>query len=411
MSRCHPAGALGLVLTLTTGVCLAGDWPQILGPNRNGIAVGETLMAKLPEGGPRMLWEKPVGSGFAGVAVKGDAVILFHRQGNEELVEAFRAGDGKPLWRQAFPARFVPGYVEDDGPRCVPTIHEDVVYVFGAKGNLHALGLRDGKPRWSRDAYKDFDAPDGYFGAGSSPIVEGNSILVNVGGPQAGIVAFALKDGATVWKSLDEDASYSSPVAVTQDGVRQVIFVTRLKTVSIDPANGQVRWEFPFGQRGPTVNAANPVVSQGSLFVTASYGVGATLAQFGKDSVRKTWSNDTTLSSQYTTPILADGYLYGIDGRQDIGVARLRCVEARSGKVQWTEEGFGKATLILAGKQLVILKADGTLVLAAADPKAYRNLGSSRILDETARALPALSAGRLYARDTQTLKCFQLSAK
>jgi outer membrane protein assembly factor BamB len=308
----------------------------------------------------------------------------------------------------------VPSFVDDDGPRCVPLIHNDVVYAYGAGGNLHAVGVKDGQHRWSRAIFKDFGAQPGYFGAGSSPIVEGDKLLVNAGGRGAGIVALSLKDGSTVWKTLEDDASYSSPVAVTQDGVRHLIFVTRLKTVSIDPANGKVRWEFPFGQRGPTVNGASPVVSDGHVFVTASYGIGAVYARFGKTTVETVWTNDDTLSSQYSTPVLLNGYLYGVHGRQDGEPAALRCVELKTGKVQWSEESFGNATLILAGKRLVILKTDGTLVLAEADPRQFRSLSSVKILDNASRgtpalALPALSAGQLYARDRESLQCFQLS--
>jgi outer membrane protein assembly factor BamB len=398
------------------GSAEAGDWPQILGPSRNGTAVEEMLPASLPAGGPKRLWEKPVGSGFAGVAVKADTVVLFHRQGKEEVVEALKSSNGDRLWRAGFPTAYVPTFTDDNGPRCVPVIHNDVVYAYGAGGNLHAVGLKDGKPRWSRAVSRDFQAPVGYFGSGSSPIIEGDALLVNAGGRGAGIVALSLKDGATLWKALEDDASYSSPVAVTQDGVRHLIFVTRLKTVSVDPVNGKVRWEFPFGQRGPTVNGASPVVSDGHVFVTASYGIGAVYARFGKDTVETIWENDDTLSSQYSTPVLLDGFLYGIHGRQDADPAALRCVELKSGKVQWSEADFGNATLILAGKRLLILKTDGTLVLAEANPKAFRNLGSARILDEAARgtpalALPALAAGRLYARDKGTLRCFQATEK
>src|SRR5262249_12570199 len=149
----------------------------------------------------------------------------------------------------------------DDGPRCTPVIHGDSVFLLGPGGELACVAFETGKQIWHRQVYQEFKAPDGYFGAGSSPIVESEKLLLNVGGAGgAGLVAFSLTDGKTLWKATDEAASYSSPVATTIEGVRHLIFVTRLNVVSVDPANGEVRFRFPFGARGPTVNAANPLV-------------------------------------------------------------------------------------------------------------------------------------------------------
>ncbi|MBI3466956.1 MAG: PQQ-like beta-propeller repeat protein [Planctomycetes bacterium] len=391
----------------------AGDWPQILGPNRDGRAADdERLASSWPSGRPPVRWQRPVGRGFAGVAVAGGKVLLFHRMGDQELVEAMDARTGVPLWKAGFPTRYVSTISEDNGPRCVPVIHDGAVYVVGAGGDLHSLTLDSGQTRWSRATSEELNVPDSYFGAGSSPLIEGDKLLVNVGGRSAaGVVAFSLADGKTIWKSTDEGASYSSPVAVTLDGVRHAIFVTRFNVVSLDPANGQVRFRLPFGMRGPTVNGANPLVIDGHLFLSASYGVGAVFAKIGKDALDVIWTNDDTMSSQYATCVRHEGHLYGIDGRQDIGVARLRCFDPRTQKVLWTQEGFGMATLILADGKLLMMKTDGELVIAEATPTAFRQLASARLFSDTAQALPALSNGLLYVRDTGTLKCVDLGER
>lgn len=407
-ARCLTAVLLGGLAASLPDQVLAGDWPQILGPTRNGIAENERLAEAFPAGGPKTVWEREVGEGLAGVAVARGVAVLFHRRSDEEIVEGMDALTGKPLWKAAFPTRYAGAIAEDNGPRCVPVIHKDLVIVFGAEGNLHCVALKTGKKLWSRPAYKDFGGDEGYFGAGSTPIVEGEKLLVNVGGKGAGLVAFALADGKTLWQATDEGASYSSPVAVTLDGVRHVIFVTRLNAVSVNPENGAVRFRIPFGARGPTVNGASPLVIDGQLFLSASYGIGATLAKIGKTSASEVWSSNDVMSSQYTTCVYADGSLYGIDGRQDQGVARLRCIDPKSGDVRWTKEGFGMATLILADGKLVLLKTDGNLVLAAASPKGYHDLASAAVFTSTARPLPALSNGLLYARDTRVLKCINL---
>lgn len=405
---CHCTLVL-LVASSAERVC-AGDWPQILGPDRNGRAHDEELADSWPAGGPKSVWERPVGSGFAGVAVADGTALLFHRRGNEEFVEALDARTGELVWKSAAPTGYRPSIVEDDGPRCVPVIQGGRVFIYGVAGRLRCLDLKTGDELWSRATHEEFSAQEGYFGAGSTPIVEGEALLVNVGGSRekAGIVAFDVRNGKTIWAATDEQASYSSPVAATVDGARHVIFATRLSAVSVDPKNGAVRFQFPFGARGPTVNAANPVVIGDKVFLTASYGVGAVLAQIGRGGAETLWREDDLLSSQYTTPVAVGKVLYGIDGRQDLGVARLRAIDVDSRRVLWTEEGFGYATLIEADGKLVIVKTDGELVLAEANPKRFVLLARTRLFSDTTRALPALADGLLYARNGKTLKCVDL---
>src|SRR5262249_1250551 len=143
-----------------------------------------------------------------------------------------------------------------------------------------------------------------------------------------------------------------------------VIFVTRLNCVGIDPQTGNVRFSFPFGKRGPTVNAATPLVFDDQLFLSASYGIGALLAKVSPTGEKTIWQNDDTMSSQYTTCVFVDGFLYGTHGREDVGDGELRCIEAKSGRVCWSVPNFGIANPILAGDKLLLLKIDGNLALA-----------------------------------------------
>jgi outer membrane protein assembly factor BamB len=413
------------MLSLSTVFCLAflaldskthgaGDWPQILGPHRNGVADDEILSDDWPGGKPKELWKRSVGDGVAGVAVASGRAVLFHRVENQELAEAMDALTGQLIWKAEFPTTFRSEVgTAGNGPRCVPLIDRGKVYLFGAAGDLHCVSLTDGKQLWSRKAYKEFNAPPGYFGAGSTPIVEGNTLLVNIGADRAGagVVAFDLETGKTVWSATAEQASYSAPTAATIEGVRHVIFATRLNVISLDPKNGDVRFRFPFGQRGPTVNAATPIVIGDHVFVTASYGIGGVLAKVSPSAANKVWTT-TDLSSQYPTPIHRNGYLYGINGRQD-GDAALCCVDLKTGKATWSERDFGVASLIFADGKLIILKTDGTLVIAEPDPKLFRPIATAAVLDNAsshnpALALPALANGLLYARDTRTLRCLDL---
>jgi outer membrane protein assembly factor BamB len=395
--------AAGLLAFLASPA-VAQDWPQILGPHRNGHAEGEQLSESWPRSGPKVLWRYALGSGYAGAAVVGDRVVVFHRVGSNERVECLAAATGKSQWKADFPASYRGGVNPDLGPRCVPLIANGSVYAYGAAGDLHAVELATGKKLWSRSLYDDYRGDEGYFGAGSTPMLIGGKLLVNVGGRGAGLVALDPASGKTIWQASDEAASYSAPAAVDVEGQKKAVFVTRLNCVLADPATGNVKTLFPFGQRGPTVNAATPLVFGGKLFVTASYGFGAELASLDGTSATKIWSNDNTMSSQYATPVEHNGFLYGIHGREDVGVAELRCIEAASGKIRWSQAGYGVAHLILAGDKLLIQKTDVTqksesqIALAAADTAKYRELAAAHITDGPTRALPALSRGRFYVR-------------
>lgn len=404
----RPIHRLTLIIALAaaaTSLAQAEDWPQILGRHRNGVSQ-EKLPDQFPVGGPKVAWSASIGQGYAGPAVAQEKVVLFHRVDGKERVAAFDAKSGKPLWSRDFPAHYRGGFNDDTGPRCVPLIHEGRVYLYGASGDCHCVELKDGRPVWSRELAADYDAPEGYFGAGSTPIVIGDKLLINVGGKEAGIVGLKVATGEAAWAARGDDASYSSPASLQRDGQTDALFITRLNVVQVDPSTGKATKLFKFGKTGPTVNAAVPLIHDGLLFVTASYGVGARCVKSpGGDEL---WASDDILSSQYSTPVIRDGYLYGIHGREDIPPAHLRCVELKTGKQMWSEDGFGVAHPILAGDKLLLLTVEGELILAEASPKAYRELGRATIAKSTTRALPALANGHFYCRSMEKLLCVKL---
>lgn len=398
---------------LVVDLASAGDWPQILGPTRNGVAKDEQPIDAWPAAGPKRLWSHELGQGFAGPAVVGERVIVFHRVGDNERVEAIDRKTGRSLWHRDFAASYRGTINPDAGPRCVPLVHADSIYVFGAAGDLHCVAFEDGKHRWSRAAYEDYRGREGYFGAGATPIIAENKLIVNVGGDNAGLVAFELKTGKTVWQVTDEDASYSSPSLATVAGRQHVVFITRMNTVSIDPRDGSEHFRFPFGRSGPTVNAATPLVWDNQLFVSSSYGVGAQLWQIGPDSAKSIWDKQEVMSSQYTTCVYHGGFLYGCHGREDYQNGELRCVDAKTGAIRWSFKRAGVAHTILVGDRLLVVGIEGTLRLAQADPQAYKELAKAELASVTMRALPAYSNGRLYIRTTAgqsgKLVCFQLA--
>jgi hypothetical protein len=425
----RPSVKFSFNLAAVVGIALcqaavAGDWPQILGPARNGIAAAdEKLATDWPSGGPPLAWERPVGSGYAGVAVVGDRVFLFHREGNDDVLEALQASTGKSIWKQSDPTTFYPSVGGGDGPLCVPVVDGSTVVTFSAQGLLSARDAATGRLRWKRDTHKEYGAQEGYFGAGSTPLVAGEVVIVNVGGRQenSGIVGFDLKTGETKWMQTNEQASYSAPIlgqldaggeGKAEDMRPAAIVETRLQCVALEPESGALYWKFPFGQRGPTVNGAVPLLLKDRLFLTASYGIGAVEMQAGVAGCTQIWESDDVLSSQYTTPIEHEGFLYGLHGRDDVPPADLRCIDPRDRSVRWTESDFGYCTLLKADGKLLLVKTNGEIILAEANPERFRSLARFRAFSSgIIRALPALSNGGLYVRNEKTLKRFEVSPR
>lgn len=408
---CHRL-VLGLAtlatLAATTPLPAATDWPQFLGPTRNGVYGGTALREQWGATGPAVVWRKPIGQGFAGPAVAGDRVILFHRVGNEEVVEALDAATGTTTWRYAYGTNYRDDFGFDEGPRAVPVVADGVVYTFGAQGQLHAVDLARGARLWSEDTTRRFNVPKGFFGAGGSPLVEGGRVIANIGGSQAGMVAFDARTGAVVWTATSDAASYSSGVGATLGGRRVGVFLTRDRLLGIDPASGAVQFERRWRARqAASVNAATPLVIDETIFVSAEYGPGAGVLRVSGPALTEVWTSDDILSNHYATSVYRDGHLYGFHGRQEFGPS-LRAVDYRAGTVKWSVDQFRAGSVLLAGDRLVIVREGGELVIARATPEAFAPLARAQILRGVVRPYPALADGRLYVRNEDTLLCIDL---
>ncbi len=401
---------VGLVFQATA---IASDWPQFLGPNRNGVYEGAELAASWPSAGPTVVWQKAVGHGFSGPVVAEHKLILFHRVGEQEMVECLDATTGSNAWRFAYPTSYQDDFGFDDGPRATPAIAGGRVYTFGADGMLHCLEFVSGKKLWSVDVKKEYQAAKGFFGMACSPLVEGDAVLLNVGGANgAGIVALRNANGALLWKASDDEAGYSSPIAATLGGKRYALFLTREGFIAAEPGTGMIKFQLPWHSRNRTsVNAATPLVWGDLIFLSASYGTGAILLRLGDAGVEKIWSGDDVLSNHYATSVELGGFLYGIHGRTDPGFLprpKMRCVDLKTRTVRWETDGVGAATITRAGKQLLILTENGELVKVPANPDAFQPQARAQILHSTARAFPALADGYFYARSKDQLVCIDL---
>lgn len=397
------------LLAVGVGTADALDWPQFLGPNRDGVCVETNLALTWPKDGPKVVWKTKVGQGWSGPVVASNRIVLFHRLDDHEVLDCLNAVNGARVWRAEYTTTYRDDFGFDEGPRATPAIDGNRLFTFGADGILSAWDFSSGTNLWRVDTRQQFKNDKGFFGIACSPLVEANAVILNIGGSDvAGIVAFDKMSGKVLWQATEQEASYSSPVAVTIAGRRCALVFARSALVALQAIDGKVLWQFPWKPRiQASVSAATPLVIGDEVFISASYGAGAALLRIGQSKPAVVWSGDGILSNHYATSVYHDGFLFGFDGRQEQR-CNLRCVDLKSGKVRWSEAHFGAGTLMVAGGKLLILTERGELVLAAATADQFTPMNRAQILGVDCRAHGALANGLYYARDKSTLVCLDL---
>ncbi len=395
--------------TVAASPASAQDWPQFLGPERNGIVPGVATIEPFPETGPEVLWEQVAGSGFSAPVVVGERLFLFHRLGGEEVVEALRAADGEPLWETAYGTTYEDDFGFEDGPRATPVVSGGRVYTFGAAGVLTCLEAETGDPVWIVDTRSKYSVPKGFFGAASTPLLTGDRVIANVGGGDgAGIVAFDARTGEELWRATDHAASYASPIEARVDGRVVAVFFTREGLAVLDPTDGEVLYERRWRARShASVNAATPISLGNVIFLTASYGTGGIALRLARGKIEELWSGEGVLDSHYSSPVRSGGTLFGFHGRQEYG-QEFRAADLVEGKVLWSSDRLPAGSVTRVGDRLLLLLESGELLLADASRDAFDILARAQILGGETRAFPAVAGGRLFARDKDSLVCLRL---
>lgn len=399
------------------------DWPQFRGPTHDGVCT-ERILAPWPAGGLRPVWKTPLTGGFSSFAVgAGKAFTMVRRDvegADREVCVALDASTGKELW--AVPlgiAKYedggdtgTPDNSGGDGPRSTPTIDGDRVYATTAQLGLYCLEAVSGKMIWSRDLLRENDGRNIGWKNAASPLIDGDLVFVAGGGPGQALLGIDKRDGKVVWKGQDDRMTHATPVVATIHGVRQVIFFTHEGLVAVVPATGNVLWRYKFPDR--VSSAASPVVGGDIVYCSCGYGVGAGAAKITKSgdqfSATELWRvPDKVLNSHWSTPVYKDGYLYGLFGFKKFGACPLQCVELATGKIVWTQPGFGPGGCLLVGNEVLVLSDAGELALVQATPTAYTEVSRTKALAGKCWSTPAISDGRLYARSTKEGVCLDVS--
>ncbi|MEZ6073873.1 MAG: PQQ-binding-like beta-propeller repeat protein [Pirellulales bacterium] len=429
------------------------DWPGFLGPTGDSKSSETGLRAPWPTDGPPIVWTRRVGDGYAIPSISRGRLFLFDAHAGRMRLVCLGSEDGHEIWSFDYPSDYEDMYGYDNGPRCCPVIDQNRVYILGPEGMLHCLQVVDGEQLWAVNTSERFHVQQNFFGVGSTPIVAGDLLLVQVGGntPESddapftdlvpngtAIVALDKRSGEVRYATGDELASYASPLVTTIGDRRWGLLFARGGLLGFDPTNGHVEFHYPWRARIlESVNASNPVVVGDQVFISETYGPGSSLLRVKPGGCEVVWrdgdghvaSADPSqrfrhiMQTHWNTSIHHDGYLYGSSGRHSNN-AELRCVELATGKVMWSERGMARCSLLYVDGYFVCLGEYGELWLLRPNPEKFdvvskavpltadeprgRSARPEQLLKYPAWAAPILSHGLMYIRGRGTLACFEL---
>jgi outer membrane protein assembly factor BamB len=429
---------------------LADDWPQWLGPKRDGYWRETGILEKFPSGGPKVLWRAECGIGYAGPAVTQGKVFLPDRilgdgdknpdnpfsrsavRGRDRLL-CLDEATGKELWKFEYPVEYRVSYAA--GPRCTPIVDGDIVYWLGTMGELAALDVKTGKPIWQKHFVKDLGANVSVWGFASHPLVDGDKLICLVGGSEGrGVVAFDKKSGKEVWKALTitGDPGYNSPVIFEINGKRVLVVWHTQAVVGLDPETGKKIWEYPWPiQSALTVPTAR-LVNKTQIFLTSFYN-GSLLLDVGGESPKVVWkskskggqaavmpANTVDLHSIMPTPLIKGDTIYGI-----CSYGELRGLELMTGKRLWETHAatigksgrWANAYIIPNGDRELLFNEQGELIIAKLTPKGYEEIDRVKILaptnkDAAGRTVvwshPAFANQTMYVRNDKEIVAVSL---
>ena len=396
---------------------LAADWPRLLGPAHNATSPETHLLREFPKAGPRIIWEVEKGGGFGGPAIVLEKLVLFHRVEEREVVESLDAETGKRVWKFDYAAPYRPRYGGSTGPRTSPVIDSGRVFTFGIAGQLHALDLESGKVIWQHDCAREFGMGPTFFGYGSTPLVLGTRLIVQIGGEVAGkkvnTAAFDTATGKLLWTAAHEwGASYASPIPAKLHG-RECVLVfaggeSRPPTgglLILDAANGAVLGSAPHrADIAESVSASSPVVIGSRIFVSEAYSAGGACFEVAPDfSVKRVWSAEN-FGLYWMTPLARAGCLFGCAGMSE-RLAELVCHDIASGKELWRDDlggGFGRASLLAVDGGVLCFGEFGDLAWLDLSPKGASIKSRAKLFHAPETwTLPAISNGRLYVSQNE----------
>lgn len=398
-------------------------WTQWGGPDRNFCCTATGLANRWPGGGPRRIWERPLGDGFSSILCDGRTLYTMYslRQkedpfAGEEVIVALDAASGSTLWEHRYPAPWPKDLQMEfgPGPHSTPVLVGDRLFTVGCTAQLRCLDSKSGEVIWTRDLLAEHKAALNGRGYGSSPLAHNGTILLPVSGEKgSAVIAFNQSDGSVAWKGGDFEPGYASLLAIDALGTEQLLAFTSKAVCGLSPSNGETLWSVDHPtQYGANISTPIWCPQDQHIFVSSAYGMGARgvmLERAGdRVSAKELWHN-RKMRIQHGVAVRVGEWVYGSSG--DFGPAFLCCVNAHTGEFGWRQRGISKANVLCADGKLIVLDDEGTLLLLKADPAAYRLLAKAPgVCQRTAWTAPTLYGRTLFVRDRAKVMALDLGA-
>jgi outer membrane protein assembly factor BamB len=381
-------------------------WTAFRGAQRDGRYDQGPVRAVWPAKGLPLVWRQPVGGGYASFAIANGRAFTIEQRRRQEVATAYDLATGREIWAHGWDGEFQES-LGGDGPRSTPTWDEGRVYALGAVGELRCLDAATGRKIWSRNILSDNHAENLQWGMAASPLIVDDKVIVLPGGTSGeSIAAYNKLTGEPVWKALNDQQAYTSPMLVTLAGKRQILVVSARRVMGVTVDNGAVLWEYPW-VTDYEINSAQPIViGANRVFVSAGYGHGSALLEIGASGerfqAREIWANNR-MKNRFSSSVLFDGNIYGFDE------AIFGCINAGTGELKWKGGRYGYGQVVLAGSNLVVTTEDGELALVKPTPERHQELSRFPALSGKTWNHPAISDGLLLVRNETEMACFRLS--
>lgn len=420
MTRTHLTTVLGLAFASAAFSDDTADWARFRGPAGNGI-VPAIAGAKWSL---KEVWKSPTNLGFSSFAVAGGKVytlVTGETDGNTgEMLACLDEKTGKQLWSKPLSviAKYdgggdagTPDNKGGDGSRSTPVIDGGKVYVIDSMLSVFCFDAATGKEIWKHDVMEDNAGVQIKWHNAASPLIDGDILMLAGGGAGQALLGLNKNTGKVVWKGEDDKMTHATPILADILGVHQAVFFTQKGLVGVNPKNGEVLWRADFPYKVST--AASPVVWQDIVYCSAGYGVGAGAFKLskngGKLEATQIWRRENQCFNHWSTPVVKDGYLYGMFSFKEYGKGPLACVDIRTGEDKWAEKGFGPGQVILAGDKIIATSDKGEIVVAEANPEKYKEVARKDVLDGKVWSYPVLANGKIFARSTVEGVCLDVN--
>ena len=377
------------------------DWPKWRGPNGDGISPETGINKNWAEKPPKVLWKVSLGDeGYAGPSVADGKLFIIDHKGSDDIVRAIDINTGKDVWTFSYPDASKPN---EGFALSTPVYDDGRLYTISQLGKVHCLDATTGDKVWMLDMAADLGGRRPPWDMAGSPFIDGDKLILTPGGANAAVAAVDKLTGKTIWKGGGGDKpGYATPVVANLDGKKQYVVFTAKHLIGVDSENGGLLWSFPW-ETGYDVNAATPIVVDDTIFITSGYKHGCALVKVAGGRAEAVWQNQE-IQSQFSTPILVDGYVYGTS---DPG--RLVCLELKTGKVVWSQKGFQKGGLVgVDGTIIVVDGANGNVAMAELTPQGYQELGRFKPLGGQSWTAPIVAQGKLFVRNKGALVAIDL---